>query len=125
MRQTNDFSKLSCFIKGTLITAEVIERSTEKQLRNEAKMHFNRVLNSCKNFEKFLHKELGQEISEMEDDINSSIIGLVWNLYEMSSDQREQFIDYMNEFEYKPKTDDTHGTKSDSSGPDSVHSINS
>jgi hypothetical protein len=110
MRQTNDFSKLSCFIKGTLITAEVIEKSKEKLLRNEAKMHFNRILSNCKSFEKFLQRELGPEVSDMEDDINSSIIGLVWNLYEMTADQREQFIDYINEFEYKPKTVDTNDT---------------
>jgi hypothetical protein len=102
MNTNNDYSKFSCFVKGVLVTAEVIQKS-DKQLVHQAKMYFNQCLAACKNFEKYIHRELGPELAADEDEINSSIVGLVWNLYEMTPDEREQFIDYINEFEYKPK----------------------
>ena len=48
----NDFTKFSVFVKGTLITAEVIKNSG-KVLRHDMRMHFNRILNDCSNFEKY------------------------------------------------------------------------
>lgn len=104
-KTNNDFSKFSCFIKGVLVTAEVIQKS-DRQLTHEAKMYFNQCLSACKNFERYLHRNLGEELAEHEDEINSSIVGLVWNLYEMTPDEREQFIDHINNFEYKPNSDD-------------------
>jgi len=96
----NDFSKFSCFAKGLLVTAEVIDKS-DRKLEHKAKLYFNKLLNSCKLFEKFLHSQLGPEMAENEDEINSSIVNIVWNLYEMTADERGQFIDYMNGFEFK------------------------
>lgn len=100
----NDYAKFACFVKGVLITAEVIQKS-EKKLTHLSKMYFNECLNACTNFEKFIHREMGPDLAEAEDEINGSIVGLVWNLFEMTPDEREQFIDYINEFEYKPKND--------------------
>jgi len=100
----NDFSKFSCFVKGTVITAEVIQRSG-KVMRNDMKMYFNRILNDCQQFEKALHRQLGPENAENEDEVNSSIVGLVWDLFDMETDEREQFIEYINNFE--PKKNDT------------------
>jgi hypothetical protein len=102
--RNNDYAKFSCFVKGVLITAEVIQKS-DKKLTQLAKMYFNQCLSSCKNFENYLHREMGPGLADDEDEINGSIVGLVWNLFEMTPDEREQFIDYINEFEYKPKND--------------------
>jgi hypothetical protein len=100
----NDFSKFSCFVKGTVITAEVIQKSG-KVMRNEMKMHFNRILNDCQQFEKELHRQLGTENAENEDDVNSAIVGLVWDLFDMDTNEREQFIEYINNFEPKKNED--------------------
>ena len=101
---TNDFSKFCCFAKGLLVTAEVIDKS-ERKLEHKAKLYFNKLLNSCKLFEKYIHAELGPELAEHEDEINGSIVNIIWNLYEMTADERGQFIDHMNAFELK-ETDD-------------------
>jgi hypothetical protein len=100
----NDFSKFSCFVKGTVITAEVIQKSG-RVMKNEMKMYFNRILNDCQQFEKELHRQLGTENAENEDDVNSSIVGLVWDLFDMDTDEREQFIEYINNFEPKKNED--------------------
>jgi hypothetical protein len=94
----NDFSKFSCFAKGLLVTAEVIEKS-DRKLNHTAKMYFNRLLAACKLFEKYLHANLGPELAEHEDEINSSIVNIVWNLYEMTAEERGQFIDHINKFD--------------------------
>jgi hypothetical protein len=96
----NDFNKLFCFIKGVLISAEVIKAS-KQTLTHDIKYHFNHVLSSCKLFEKHIHTLLGKDYAQMEDDINSCLIGIVWNIYEMKPEEREAFIDYMEKWEYK------------------------
>ena len=101
----NDFSKFVCFVKGTLITAEVIKHSPH-ELRNEMKMHFNRIVKDCADFEKDVHRHLGADLAEMEDDINSAVVGLVWSLFDLPTQERGQFIDYINQFEFKPKNEE-------------------
>ena len=96
----NDFSKLFCFVKGVLISAEVIKASNMK-LHHDVKMHFNQVLASCKLFEKHMHKILGAEYAEMEDDLNGCLVGIIWSIYEMKPEEREQFISHMEKFELK------------------------
>ncbi len=103
----NDFLKLFCFVKGALISAEVIKHGKVK-LTHEAKYHFNQVYNSCKLFEKFVHELVGKEQTEMEDEVNSTLIGIVWSIYEMKEDEREAFITHMEKFEYKsPEENDS------------------
>lgn len=100
----NDFLKMFCFIKGALISAEVIKHG-EYKLTHETKYRFNQVYNSCRLFEKFVHELVGKEQSEMEDEVNSLLIGIVWSIYEMDADEREAFITHMEKFEYKkPET---------------------
>ena len=94
----NDFNKFCAFVKCTLITSEVVHFSG-KRMRHEVKHHFNQVKNACTLFEKFIHRELG-EMAQHEDDINSEICNLVWQIFDMESDQREQFLNHMNLFEY-------------------------
>jgi hypothetical protein len=94
----NDFTKFSVFVKGTLITAEVIKNSG-KLLRNDMRMHFNRILNDCSNFEKYLHQQLGPELAEMEDEVNSLVVDFIWKLYDMPSDEREKFMNYINDYQ--------------------------
>lgn len=95
----NDFTKFTVFVKGTLITAEVLKASG-RRLRNDMQMQFNRIFNDCSNFEKLLHKELGPEMAEMEDDVNSMVIDLVWKLYDMEGDEREALLEHINKFNY-------------------------
>ena len=94
----NDFSKFTCFVKGTVITSEVIKASG-RVMRNEMKMHFNRILHDCQQYEKALHKALGPENAENEDEVNSAIVGLVWKIFEMELEERSKFIDYINTFD--------------------------
>ncbi len=93
----NDFSKFVAFAKCTVITAEVVKLSG-KTLRNDMRLHFNRILNSLQNFEKHLHRELGAAGAAEEDDINSSICHLVWSIFDMEADERERFLNYINDF---------------------------
>lgn len=103
-KSKNDFNKLFCFVKGVLISAEVIKASNQA-LRHEVKYHFNQVLASCKMFEKHMHNLIGDEYAEMEDDINGSLIGIIWSIYEMSPDAREAFITHMEKFNYEGDTE--------------------
>jgi hypothetical protein len=94
----NDFCKFACFVRGVLESGTVIEYSG-RQLRNEVKMHFKSLMHHCREFEKYLKRSLGEEIAEAEDDINSSIIHMVWQIYEMDPDTREKFLEHINQFD--------------------------
>ena len=100
----NDFSKFVCFVKGTLITAEVVrnaEKTNGLELKREMRMHFNRILNNCASFEKEVQRDLGPKIAECEDEINSSIVGLVWAFFDLPYQERSRFIDHINKFEFE------------------------
>ena len=97
MKQANDFTKFLLFVKGVIESGLVIKYGT-RVLTQEVKMHFNRLLHDATEFEKFLHQSLGKELAEHEDDINSSIISLVWQIFDLSPEERERFIDYINKF---------------------------
>ena len=98
MPYMNDFSKFACFVRGVIESGVVIHYG-EKQLRNEAKMHFNRLMHHAQEFERYLHQGLGPDMAEAEDDINSSIVGMVWKLYDLTPETREKFIEHINEFD--------------------------
>jgi hypothetical protein len=93
----NDFSKFVLFVKGVIETGIVI-RHGERVLRQDAKLHFNRLLNDALQFEKYLHKELGPEVSEYEDDINSLVISLVWQIFDMDQEEVNKFFDYLEKY---------------------------
>jgi hypothetical protein len=92
-----DFTKFTCFVRGVLETGYVIKHS-DKVLRRDVKLHFNRLLNDATQFEKFLHEQLGQEMAEAEDSINSAVIELVWQIFDMDEAQVQKFFDHINEF---------------------------
>ena len=92
------FSKFTCFVRGVIESGVVIQHSG-KVLRNEAKMHFNRLMHHAQEFERYLHAGLGPELAEAEDDINSSIVDMVWKLYDLTPEDRDRFIEHMNNFE--------------------------
>jgi len=98
----NDFTKFFCFVKGTLITAEVIKNGNY-QLRQDVKLYFNRIMTDCANFEKAMQQHLGPDLAEMEDDINGAIIGLVWSFFDLSTEDRARFIDHIGQFEIETK----------------------
>ena len=93
-----DFSKFTCFVKGILETGTVIKYSDLK-LRHDVKLHFNRLMNDATQFEKFLHQQLGQDMAEAEESINSSIIELVWQIFDMNEAQLKKFFDHINSFQ--------------------------
>jgi hypothetical protein len=95
--KTNDFSKFVLFAKGIIEVGMVVKYS-DKKLVNELKMHFNRLLNESLNFEKTLHRMLGKEFAEQEDDVNSSVIDLVCKIFDMDDDVRDKFIAHINKF---------------------------
>jgi hypothetical protein len=96
----NDFVKFTAFVRGLLETGYVIKHS-DLVLKNEVKLHFNRLMNNATEFEKFLHKELGEETAKAEDDINSSITDLVWQIFDMENDEVEKFFHHINDFDPK------------------------
>jgi len=98
MTEKNDFSKFVLFVKGVIESGWVIKNSGRK-LNNEAKMHFNRLLNDATQFEKYIHKEMGPEMASYEDDVNSSVIHFVWRLFDLPAKEREEFLEYINRFE--------------------------
>jgi hypothetical protein len=93
----NDFSKFVLFVKGVIETGIVIKHS-ERVLRQDAKLHFKRLLNDALQFEKYLHKELGPEVSGYEDDINSLVISLVWQILDMDQEEVNKFFDYLEKY---------------------------
>lgn len=98
--QRNDFSKFCCFVRGVIESGVVIQHSG-RVLRNEAQMHFNRLMHHAQEFERYLHKGLGPEMAEAEDEINSAIVGMVWQLYDLPPEERDRFAEYINNFEPK------------------------
>jgi hypothetical protein len=56
-------------------------------------------MHHAQEFERYLHQGLGPEMAEAEDDINSSIIGMVWKLYDLPSEERDRFVEHINAFE--------------------------
>jgi hypothetical protein len=94
----NDFSKFTCFVKGVIESGVVIQHSG-RVLRNEAKMHFNRLMHHAQEFERYLHQGLGSELAEAEDDINSAIVGMVWRLYDLTPEERDRFVEHINNFD--------------------------
>jgi len=96
----NDFTKFTCFVRGVLETGYVIKHS-DKQLRHDVKLHFNRLLTSATQFEKFLHQQLGKDMAEAEDSINSAIIDLVWQIFDMNEAEVQKFFDHINAFDEK------------------------
>lgn len=92
----NYFTVFSHYAKGVLIVGEVIRQ--ERIVKNEAKMHLNLMMNALENFQKFLHKGIGPEVANLEDELNSSVFEMIWNLFHMEPNERDAFIQHMNEF---------------------------
>jgi hypothetical protein len=46
-----------------------------------------------------------EDNAEVEDEINSCIVGIVWSIYEMNPEEREAFIDHMEKFNYDSNTE--------------------
>ncbi len=93
----NDFVKSAFFIKGLGITAEVLKFS-DKPIRNEVKLHLNRIINDCNNFEKFLKKEIGEENYVIQDNVYSALIDLIWIFLDSDEKTREDFVEHIKDF---------------------------
>ncbi len=60
-----------------------------------------RLLNDATQFEKFLHQELGEEMAHAEDTINSAVVDLVWQIFDMGEEEVQKFFDHINAFQEK------------------------
>ena len=94
----NDFSKFTFFVKGLLEVGTVIKYS-DRRPRQDVKLHFNRLMNDAAQFEKFLHQQLGDDMMKAEENINHSIIDLVWQIFEMDDETLTKFTEHINKFE--------------------------
>lgn len=93
----HDFSKFVCFTKGVIETGTVVKYS-DKQLVRELKMHFNRLLTESMNFENTLHRMLGPDWADQEEEINCAVIDLVSKIFDMEEEVRQKFIAHINTF---------------------------
>ena len=93
-----DFTKFTCFVRGVLETGYVIKHS-DKQLRHDVKMHVNRLLHEATPFEKLLKVQLGDDMAKAEDTINSAVVDLVWQIFDMGEEEAQQFFDHINAFQ--------------------------
>jgi hypothetical protein len=75
-----------------------VVKYSDKKLVQELKMHFNRLLTESLNFEKTLHRMLGKDFSEQEDDVNTAVIDLVCKIFDMEEEVRQKFIAHINNF---------------------------
>jgi hypothetical protein len=41
---------------------------------------------------------MGPEMALFEDEINSEIIALVWRIFDLSTEERNEFIEHINKF---------------------------
>jgi hypothetical protein len=93
----HDFSKFVLFTKGVIETGMVVKYS-DKELVRELKMHFNRLLTESMNFEKTLHRMMGPDWVDQEEEVNCAVIDLVCKIFDMEEEVRQRFIAYMNNF---------------------------
>lgn len=97
-----DFTKFFFFVKGVIESGTVIKYGP-RPLRNDIKLHFNRIMAAATELERHVHKELGPEMAKNEEDTNHFLIDLVWNIYEMDGPTLDKFMEHMNEFELPEK----------------------
>lgn len=92
-----DFSKFFFFVKGVIESGTVIKYG-DKVLRNELKMHFNRLMTSSVELERYMHQALGKEVAEAEESVNHMLIDMIWKMFDMDNDELDRFLQYINEY---------------------------
>jgi hypothetical protein len=97
-----DFSKFFFFVKGVIESGTVIKYG-DKVLKNELKLHFNRLMSSSTELEKYVHQALGREISEAEEGTNHMLIDMIWKIFDMDNDELDRFLQYINKYEDEKK----------------------
>lgn len=93
-----DFSKFFFFVKGVIESGTVIKYG-DKVLRNELKLHFNRLMSTSVELEKYIHHALGKEVSEAEEATNHMLIEMIWKIFDMENDELDRFLQYINKYE--------------------------
>lgn len=93
-----DFTKFFFFVKGVIESGTVIKYGNHA-LKNEFKMHFNRLMTSSLELEKYTHQVLGKEVSEVEEDVNHMLIDMIWNIFDMEKDELDRFLQHISKFE--------------------------
>lgn len=92
-----DFSKFFFFVKGVIESGTVIKYG-DKQLKNDLKMHFNRLMSSSIALEGYMHQVLGKEIAKAEEDVNHMLIEMIWKIFDMDNEELDRFLDHINQF---------------------------
>lgn len=97
-----DFSKFFFFVKGVIESGTVIKYG-DKLLRNELKLHFNRLMSSSVELEKYMHSALGKEVSEAEENVNHMLIEMIWKIFDMDNGELDRFLQHINKFDEPEK----------------------
>ena len=97
-----DFTKFFFFVNGVIESGTVIKYS-DKVLRNELKLHFNRLMTSSVELEKYMHSSLGKEVEEAEEEVNHMLIEMIWKIFDLDGEDLDRFLQHINNFEEQEK----------------------
>ena len=92
-----DFSKFFFFVKGVIESGTVIKYG-DKVLKNDLKLHFNRLMSSSVELERYMHQALGIEVSEAEEAVNHMLIEMIWRIFDMDNEELDRFLQHINQF---------------------------
>lgn len=92
-----DFSKFFFFVKGVIESGTVIKYG-DKVLKNNLKLHFNRLMSSSVELERYMHQALGIEVSEAEEAVNHMLIEMIWRIFDMDNEELDRFLQHINQF---------------------------
>jgi hypothetical protein len=95
-----DFSKFFFFVKGVIESGTVIKYG-DKVLKNDLKLHFNRLMSSSVELERYMHQALGREVSEAEEGVNHMLIEMIWRIFDMDNEELDSFLQHINKYEDK------------------------
>lgn len=84
-------------MKGVIESGTVIKYG-DKVLKNDLKMHFNRLMSSSVELERYMHKALGKEVSEAEEGVNHMLIEMIWRIFDMDNEELDRFLQHINQF---------------------------
>lgn len=91
-----NFNLFTHYVKGLIFAGSVLEHDTVPKMKNEWKMIFKRLMTDARNFETQLHKGLGKERSEVEEDTNATIFRLAYNLCTFDGERFNSFVEHLN-----------------------------
>lgn len=94
-----NFNLFTHYVKGLIFSGSVLEKETVKQMKGEWKLIFNRLMTDARNFEKQLHKGLGETHAATEEDTNAEIFRLIYRICQYEGDKWTRFVEHLNKWE--------------------------